>query len=386
MMRFVATALAALVVSRAAPGRAEESPETTGQEFIDMPEGTPASPAIAPTAASPEANAAATPMTPVGPTIDNKTRPACLSPHAPQFQPAMPGALTPSFGAPVLSRDWRLSFTGYLQAAARASIGTRDAVAGGQHRLTLHGDPVVPGSAYGWFDHSGTVPEPWAQLNFTYGNDRVTATASLGAWSVSESDTASGSFMANAQLWFVDAFLTYTPDLAPVRLKMNVGVFPDRYGFMGVSTQGAYGEVLIGEVRGVGTTLTVGLPFEGDVTVTGEAGLKGELGKAPLGIISDGSNEYARPQEGSTFAAHAHLGVGYRDLVTLTAHTIRAWSQDDRKDAADRLPDGSLTTNGLDVRLAAGRFGCLYVGGARSDGDNASAISDLVKILNAGSG
>lgn len=320
---------------------------------------------------------------------------AGLSPHAPQQQPALPGALTPAFGAPVRGAGYRFSFSGYLQAVMRASMGTRQNATPDQRKTSLHGDPVVPGGSYGWFDHSMTVPTPWSQLNFTYGNDRVKATAVIGAWSLANVDESSGYQIINAQVWFADAFLTYTPDTGPVGLKVNVGAFPDRYGAMAKYHNGAYGTPLIAAIGGVGTTATVTLPFEGDVTVVAEAGFKGELEKAPLGITQDNSNEFARDEEGSTLAAHGHVGFTYKSL-TPTFHFIHSFSQDDRKDLVDNpltlnneaqlRKDGTVQVVGGDVRIDGNRFGYLYLGAQHTVGHDANSVTDLVRVLNTGSG
>jgi hypothetical protein len=372
-----------LALGAAAPAWAQTEATPPEQQFVDAPETPATAPQDHPAPAAPQSDQKARP----GYLPGYRREPSVgLSPYAPELQAAMPGALTPAFGTLFKTDDWRLNFRGYLQAAARMSIGTRDNPAEGQASTTLHGDPVVPGAAYGWFDHSGTVPDPWTELNFVFGNDVLTATLSIAAWSLTEVDNASGSFLANAQLWFTNAFLTYTPKVEPVRLKLNVGVFPDRYGNMAANTQGAYGEVLIGTLNGVGATGTLELPFEGDFTLSVEAGFKGQFSKAPFGIPYDGSTDYARPEQGSTFAAHAHLAVVYLDRFTLAGHFIYSFSQDDRKDAADALPDGHLSIVGADLRADALRLGYLYFGFARVDGKNTSSLSSLVRVLNAGSG
>ena len=319
-----------------------------------------------------------------------------LSPHAPQRQPAMPGALTPSFGAPVRGANYRFSFSGYMQAVARASMGTRDNTTPDQKKTTLHGDPVVPGGSYGWFDHSMTVPTPWSQLNFTYGNDTVKATTIIGAWSVAGVDESSGYQIINAQVWFADAFLTYTPNLhSPIGLKLNVGAFPDRYGAMSKWHNGAYGTPLIAEIKGVGTTATLDLPFEGDLNVKVEGGFKGEMDKAPRGIYRDNTNEFARDEEGSTLAGHGHIGFNYKS-ITPTLHYAYSWSQDDRKDYVDdpltsnneaqQRKDGSVRILGADFRFDGERFGYLYFGAQHTKGVNSNSVTDMVRVLNTGSG
>ena len=393
--RWWVTAPVVCWVLSAAPARAEDT--TLGSEFVDLPDEV---------LAQREAEARREHEEEVASRGDEKDfagylpgyRQATalgLSPYAPQQQPAMPGALMPSFGAPVAGKGWRFDFQGYLQAVMRASIGTRDHAVPGQKQTTLHGDPVVPGGSYGWFDHTLTVPTPWTQLNFLYGNDTVRATAIIGAWGVSGVDEAAGYRNIVSQVWFANAFLTYTPDVSPVGLRINVGAYPDRYGAMAQWHEGAYGASLIGSVYGVGSTATVELPFQGGITMKAEAGIKGELDKPPRGIVQGGTNEHARDEEGSTLAAHAHLGATYKN-VTPMLHVIHSWSQDDRKDLPDNpftdvneahlRKDGYLRIVGADVRADGGRFGYFYFGGQHTVGKDANSVSDLVKILNAGSG
>ena len=316
-----------------------------------------------------------------------------LSPHAPQLAPAVPAGLAPSFGAPVQLRgkEFKFDFHGYLQPTLRMGFG--ESV---DDETTLHSDPSVPGGAYGWFDSTNTLPTPWAQLNLICGNEIVNATVIMGAWTTARADDAAGSFMYHAQQLFAEAYLTYTPDVGPFGLKINVGAFPDRYGFMAQWHKGAYGASFIGDIYGTGATASFMIPWVGDVDTTIEAGFKGEFDKSPLGGAADGSNEYVRPEEGSTFAAHAHLGVKFAKYFQPTFHMIYSWSQDDRGDPEDdpstpendtqQHKDGSLLVLGGDIRIDGKRFGYLYAGGSHIVGKYTNSLTDMVQILNTGSG
>ncbi len=319
-----------------------------------------------------------------------------LSPLAPQQQSVVPGGVTPVMGAPVGVGDLTFEFHGYLQAGLRAGIGERDQAYEGQQETTLHGDPVVPGSAFGWFDHTNTVPVPWAQLNFSVGNDVLEATAILGAWSMSESDQAAGYFQPPAQLGFYDAYLTYTPDIAPVGLRLQAGVFNERYGGMAKYSSGAYGAALIAQIYGVGAASTVTLPFENDVTLTLEGGFKGDFNNAPAELVLDQSKEFAPVVEGSTYAAHGHVAFDFDTWVELTGHAIYSFSQDDRSDelVGEELytegqavrKDGSLRILGADARFKLRHVGHLYVGGSQVVAKNSLTLSNLVQVLNNGPG
>jgi hypothetical protein len=380
----VATGWLGAVIGWACPAVAAKDDPSLGQEYIDMPP------------APPEAEAAKPPEPPredENPAAGyvpgyRRSTSVGLSPLSPEYSSALPGALAPSFGAPQEDKAWRFDFHGYMQGGMRAGIGTRSNALEGQHKLTLHGDPAVAGASYGWFDHSNTVPGPWAQLNFIYGNETVQATAILGAWSVSESMQSAGFFQAPAEQGVVNAFLTYTPDVSPIGLKLLVGTYQDRYGAMDKYSEGAYGVSLIGSVYGVGTTATVELPFEGDWTLRAEAGFKGQMTRPPMGIVPDGSNENARPWEGSTYAAHAHLGASYED-ISPTLHYIRSFSQDDLPDPIDHpgvRKDATLEILGADVRWDGERFGYFYFGAQRTRATNTKTLGRLVTVLNGGDG
>lgn len=318
-----------------------------------------------------------------------------LSPLAPQQPSVLPGAITPPMGARDDADELRFDFHGYLQAGLRAGIGSRPDAFDGQQRTTLHGDPLVPGGAFGWFDHTNTVPVPWTQLNFQFGNDTIEATAVLGAWSLSESDEASGYFQPPSKLWFNDAFLTYTPDIGRAGLRVVTGVFSENYGSMAEYHSGAYGASLIGVIYGMGATSTLTLPWENDITTTIEGGVKGDFNRAPPELVLDQSNEFAPVIEGSTYAAHGHLAFDFNHHAELTAHGIYTFSQDDRADdlagkelylGDNPLRDGSMTVLGIDGRFPMKQYGHLYLGASRVIGKDTLTLSNLVQVLNNGPG
>jgi hypothetical protein len=318
-----------------------------------------------------------------------------LSPLHPGHQSVVPGGVTPPMGAPVAGSDFRFDFHGYLQAGLRAGIGSRDEALAGQQQTTMHADPVVPGASFGWFDHTNTVPVPWTQLNFEFGNDVVRATAVLGAWSHSEADDAAGYFQPPSKLGFSDAYLTYTPHLDPVGLRVVTGVYSESYGAMAEYHNGAYGTSLIAAIYGVGASSTLTLPFENEVTTTIEGGFKGDFNRAPPELVLDQSNEFAPAIEGSTYAAHGPLAFDFDTLVEVTGHGIYTFSQDDRGDElagrelylgdGERL-DGSMLIFGLDARFRLKEWGHLYVGGSQVIGENTLTLSNLVQVLNNGPG
>jgi hypothetical protein len=381
-----ACSVAAVLVAVASAGWADAPGKAPlGAEFIDMPE---AAGAAGPEQKDDKRGAGYVPGYRRKLTLG-------LSPFAPQAYVGS-AALAPSYAAPLVDQSMRLSFTGYLMAPLRMGIGSRDSTAPGQSKTTLHGDPLVAGGSYGWFDMVPVVPGPWAQLNFAYGNDVVTANTVIGAWNLGESMSASGYWQAPAEVWFNDAFLKITPKTGPVALTILVGVFPDRYGAMAQYSSGAYSTPLIATLRGIGTTATAVLPFEYDLDLKLEAGLKGDLNHPPIGLVPAPSNDFASAAQGATFAYHGHANLGYRDTVAVGAHFIRSVSQDDRRDGFDDpttpqneaadTADGKLDILGADLTVNGGRFGYLYLGASDDKGRGVESLNNLVRIQNAGGG
>lgn len=380
-----AFALAIGGAARAQKPPSEKDKKAT-EEFVDMPE------------------APGTPVASPAPVPDEKTAPGyvpgyrpmsslSLSPYAPQTFWAVPG-ITPAFGERTPTSDIRFDFKGYMQMPVRAGIGSRPGAGPGQGSTTFHGDPVLPGAAFGWFEQTPTVPWPWAQLNFIVGNDVVQATAIFGAWNISESMTASSYFQAPAEPMFTQAFLTYTPKTGPVGVKFVVGAFDERYGYMAQYTLGAYPSPFIGMLRGVGATTTVTFPFEYDLDLKLEAGFKGDMNHPALGLAPAASNNYAAVGQGSTFAGHGHASLTYKQTATLGLHFIDGFENDDRpvddpatpaNEAKDHA-DGYLRIIGSDLTVNGGRFGYLYLGGVKTDAHGVERLDDLVQVLNTGGG
>ncbi|MFZ5893937.1 MAG: hypothetical protein ACOY0T_22940 [Myxococcota bacterium] len=337
-----------------------------------------------------------------------------LSPHVPGHQSALPGGLTPSFGAPVRPDEGtKFDFHGYLQAGGRASLGKRKNPTDDHSETTWHGDPVVPRGNV--FENTNTIPYTWAELRFSYSLPQVTATVSLGAWSLSQSMQAANSFMPNAQLWVRDAFMSYVPKgLGKVKLQWNVGVYEERYGGMAEYHNGAYGTPLVAAIPGVGETLYVSVPIVEGVKLDLEHGLKTSMGRAPVDIPTGPTNNWQKPWEGQTIVNHGHVSVNYNDMIRPTFHFIHAIARDDQ---ADNVPLGSMRVGyyGLDprspykggptidypsldhadgrlrivagdIRLALKRFGYFYGGVSHTSVNYVRTLSNVVQVLYAGGG
>jgi len=304
-----------------------------------------------------------------------------LSPGAPQVT-ALPGGVTPAFGAAsTRAQDWRFDFHGFVMLPLRLGINKRDNAGDGQKVTVLHAPPMTT-SDYEGFDYLGIVPDPWVQLNFSYGNRDVTATVIVAARTVSN---AAGYFNPPDNVGINDAFLTFHPvSESNVKFNFDVGAFANRYGHMGEYDMGRYGTPIIGRVAGMGFNETTTFDFE-PVELVLEAGFMGQVNKAPVGVEPAGWNGFADPNVGTSWAPHGHVGIGYLGMAQLGLHVIHAFVQDDRATPAGQ-PDGSITVAGADLRLTLGRFGHLYTGFSRTNAEDARSVSGVLRILNAPGG
>jgi hypothetical protein len=328
-----------------------------------------------------------------------------LSPHVPTDHSILPGGLTPRFGSPLRPADGaKFDFTGYMQGGIRVFMGQRRETYEHQSSTTMHGNPNVPG-VFGAFESTNTVPYPWAQLNFSYGTAKVSATATLAAWGFGEAQRASGWIQSAAQVWFKNAFLTYKPDqIGPFKLEAKVGAFNDVYGAMAEYHDGPFGSPLVGVIFGVGETLSASVNLSEGLDLELEHGVKGQFGRTPLGIGPGWPNEWARDFEGATYAHHAHVGIDIAGIARPTVHYIAAIARDDLSDgvrpyplndpAVDGQPnlrprlneDGHMQILAVDSRFQFRRFGFLYAGWSRTQLVNALALSNLIRVQSSGSG
>ncbi|HEX6274481.1 MAG TPA: hypothetical protein VFZ53_15670 [Polyangiaceae bacterium] len=297
-----------------------------------------------------------------------------MDPAAPQSA-ALPGGMAPRAGAPA-GPDWRFDFHGMFTAPLRVGFNGRDDARPGQSKLVLHSPPQVPDDLE-TFSHTGVVPTPYAQLNFSYGTNVVTGTASIVATVPSVS---AGFFDPSAQLGVNDLFLTITPDFGEnTRFFINVGAFSNRYGSPGEYDEGRYGTPLIARTNGVGENVGVTHRI-GDFTIAAEQGIQGQTGKPGNGAVPDASNGFAYAGTGASFVQHYHLGGGYGGLAFLGLHYLIAGSQDDR--ASQNSPDGRMDIVAADVRLTLKRFGHFYFAASHVDADNPASVGRVVEVLN----
>ncbi len=312
------------------------------------------------------------------------TPPFSLDPTAPQVG-ALPGGLAPAFGQKAMTEgEWRFDFHGFMTAPLAVGINTRTgahpgdplAVQAGQSNRTLHTPPVVPDDLE-TFSHTGVVPTTYAQLNFSEGNSIVTAHASLLA---RQANVSTAFVEPVSQLGVTDLYLSILPRLPRVQTEVFVGAFTSRYGSTGQYDEGRYGTPLIGRVNGAGQRITARLGL-GKLVLMAEEGLVGQTNKAGASVTPDVWNDFANPNEGSTFVGHFHLGAAYNRFAALGLHYLGAWSQDDRG-TGSLAPDGNIDIFAADLRLTMGRFGHFYAAVSYTDAKWAKTVSRIIQVLN----
>lgn len=297
-----------------------------------------------------------------------------MDPAAPASQP-LPGGTGPLMGEPA-GPDWRFDFHGVLRAPLNIGTNQRTDARPGQSKLVLHTPPQVPDDL-DLFSHTGVIPTPYGQLNFSYGNEMVTGTAVMLA---RQTTVSTAFFDPPSQAGINDLFLTVRPKLGErTKMAIHVGAFSNRYGSPGEYDEGRYGTPLIARTNGVGEAVEVAHSF-GRLTLQVEQGIQGQTSKAGAGMTPEGWNDFADPGVGSSFVQHLHLGLGYEKLARVGGHYLLAWSQDDRSN--ENSPDGRLHVIGGDARLTMGRFGHLYGAFTYVKADNARTIGRVVEVLN----
>jgi hypothetical protein len=179
-------------------------------------------------------------------------------------------SLTPTVSSAAGSDEWKFEFHGYMRGPMRMSFGPPtptqpDANAGpgfvpgdAPSGLQLHGKPRVPGASYIEWQYTNTVPDPWAQLNFSYGNSRAMMTVIVDSYG----QTSAGYRDLQSQQGIDQAFVTLNfPEALGDHggLVLNVGSFQNRYGTAGKYDAGMYETYLFGRTHVGGETVTANM-------------------------------------------------------------------------------------------------------------------------------
>jgi len=226
------------------------------------------------------------------------------------------------------------------------------------------------------------MPEPWLQLNLTYGNSTLAGTVILASTAATEAEAF---YDPVKQLGVASAYVTL--DLSKqvgTPFQIRGGAMQNRYGAMGAFDSGRYATPLIARINAVGETATAAFKT-GSTTVVLEQGIGSQLGRMPTGIPSAGWNNYGNPNAGASFVGHFHGGLSLAHTFQFGLHYAAAFTRDDQN-VAGTLAKGSIRVLGADARLTAGRAGHLYLGAARTSASNASVVGGVIEVLNARDG
>jgi hypothetical protein len=302
-----------------------------------------------------------------------------LDPAEPGVRSAPPA--TPFGIPPATSKEYVLDFHGYLLLPMRLGVHERKDPAPGQSGTVLHTPPLIP-QDYRRFQYTGVVPDPWIQLNLTYGNSTLAGTVILASTAATEAEAI---YDPVRQLGVSDAYVTLNlSKQVGTPFQIRGGAMHHRYGSMGAFDSGRYATPLIARINAIGETATAGFKL-GVATVVLEQGIGSQLGRMPSGMVSAGWNDFGDPNVGSSYVSHVHGGLSLAGLFQLGLHYATAWSQDDQNPAGN-LASGRITVLGADARLTAGRFGHLYAGVAQTDATNSNVVGGIIEVLNARGG
>ncbi|MGD0677459.1 MAG: hypothetical protein ABSC94_18730, partial [Polyangiaceae bacterium] len=357
----------------------------------------------------------------------------------------MTGAPAPSaVGTAPNPSEWRFSWHGYFRAPLRIGVGSRQAcppgmtpsaqaaaaamaypsqattyngpycAAPGQSHTTFH-SPYVPDDQYLSWSYDRQWEQAWTEVFLSFGNDIVVGTVGIQGYDFTDVSLL-GNQANPAQFGIGQGWLTITPNLPVDGLRMiwKVGAFWEKFGQAGKYDAGHYDTYMFGRTHVMGEALK----FEydaGDTTLKVEHGFGAHLEMAPAGIGINGAAT-AQPtisnpgnimymelggSPGFTLLDHVHAGLSYKKWLSINAHYMVAWSQDDREEgtlsspgttaatavgAASNQPDGSLTVYGAEARLTGGVFGEFYAGYSHIDAKNVTVVGPAIEVLHSSGG
>jgi hypothetical protein len=302
-----------------------------------------------------------------------------LDPAEPSARSAPPA--TP-FGVPTAtSKEAVLDFHGYLLLPLRVGFNKREDPVTGDSDTVLHTPALVPQN-YRRFQYTGILPDPWIQLNLSYGNSTLAGTVIFASSAATEAESF---YDTVKQLGISDAYVTLNlSEQVGTPFQIRGGAMHHRYGSMGAFDSGRYGTPLIARINAIGEVATAAFKA-GPATVVLEQGIGGQLGRMPTGTAPSGWNDFGDPEVGSSYVGHFHAGLDVSGRFQLGLHYATAWSQDDQN-LESVLQRGHINVVGADARLTWGRYGHLYAGLAHTSASNAIVVSRIIEVLNARGG
>jgi hypothetical protein len=301
--------------------------------------------------------------------------------------------------------DWEFGYHGYMRAPMRIGIGVREdaqridpetrAISDNYSTTTFH-LPLVPDDQYLSWQRTNHSYTDWAEMFFTVGNPYARGTMSVegynftqGSWSEPET-----------QFGVAQGYVEIMPELPyeNVRLNWKVGSSWGKYGMAGRWDAGEYDTYLFGRTKGMGETIRAEIDVS-EVTLAFEHGL---LTKRP--------NPQWYNTARFTLMTHGHAFLEYGGLMG-GLHFAHAWAQEEDRDGtgdanipevytaqwgntdpddttggAWRLPDGSMSVMGGEIKYDTGPYGLGYLGFARMNAQRALVVAPAIEWLHAEGG
>ncbi len=286
------------------------------------------------------------------------------------------------------SPDLSFRFHGFLRVPFRLGIGTgEDMVGNGSSEVKLHAPPQIPDANYLHWNFTNNMGGPWTELRLIYGNQTVAANVSIATYSI----TDGGYRDLQAQLGINHSFVSLNlPQLfGPLGgIVANVGVFSNLYGAAGRYGADKYDTYLFGATHTGGENVRAFFDVTDTVTVHVEQGFGGKLMVPPF----DGPQAPYLPyggeqQQGTTLLNHLHVGISYRDRLTLAGHFLMTWNTDATElDPTTKERDGRMINAGVDLKWIDFFFGEGYLGYSHVATRDLARLAGAVEFLHANTG
>ncbi|MDJ0762781.1 MAG: hypothetical protein QNJ97_07295 [Myxococcota bacterium] len=286
-------------------------------------------------------------------------------------------------------KDLHFQFHGFLRVPFRLGIGTgQDLESNGDSDTKLHVPPQIPDSSYMNWNFTNNMGGPWTELRFIYGNETVAANVSIASYNI----TDGGYRDLTAQLGINQSFVSLNfPKLfgSLGGIVVNVGVFSNRYGAAGQYSADKYDTYLFGATHTAGENLRAFFDISDTLTLHVEQGFGGKLMMAPFDGPEASYLPYGGPeQQGTTLLNHAHLGISYKDKLTVAGHFLMSFNTDATQ-IAETDPeekDGRLINVGVDVKFIEFFFGQGYLGYSHIMTKDLARLSGAVELLHSREG
>lgn len=295
-----------------------------------------------------------------------------LSPQVPGVG-ALPGGMTPGYGAPVPPNEWTFSFAGFMNVSMEASLDRRVDPADGQHDGVTNVKPRTL-DTYDAFTSVSAVPGNWVSMRFRYGTSKVSANFSFDTYNIS---SPASFYQMGAQFFINNAYMEYNPSrLGDLGLSFRAGRINLAYGQMGQYGGGMYTNAITAKVQGVGLTTLADLPLNGKWELVGEHNLMTSRdGTIPYNVVRDANNGWRRPLWEGSFINGLHLGFNVKGdpRLEFRVRQMIEFASDDRVDqpyddistrSTDErnVPDAIFNIYGADFKVIDQTFGVLGLG------------------------